>query len=165
MQISFLHPSRAASNHIPNNHHSPLPSNEGCGHGLSTLKDSQQVWGGRRGMWQNTRRCRMSVCVRRLVTSPLLTDFVFRTTTTVKHTQTAEALHNTCNASTTTKKNHQCKRPLAHVHDMRPRSLLPCGCSLSQAGRVQQPSQPSASCISPNVLHERERDLEHEYKT
>jgi len=49
----------------------------------------------------------MSVCVRRLITSPLLTDFIFRNATTAKHMKTAEALHNTHDASTTMKKTGQ----------------------------------------------------------
>ena len=39
--------------------------------------------------------------------------------------KTAEALHSTHDASTTTKKNYQCNRPLANVHDVLPLPLLP----------------------------------------
>ena len=93
----------------------------------------------------------MSVHVRRLVTSPLLTDFIFRNTTTAKHMKTAEALHNTHNASTTTKKNWP-------TYTTRGPFLLPLQMLTGQARWVQPPSQPSAPYVSANVLHEHERE-------
>ena len=93
-----------------------------------------QVWGGREGMWRNTRKYRMSVCVRRLVILLfLLMDSFFRTTTTAKHMKTL-----------------QCNRPLTNVHDMLP-LFIPFA-------NTHWPGQPSTPYISANVLHENERE-------
>jgi len=65
--------------------------------------------------------------------------------------KTAEALHNTHDASTTTKKNWP-------TYTTRGPFLLPLQMLTGQARWVQLPSQPSAPYVSANVLHEHERE-------
>ena len=55
-KFSSLCYSSIASMTLPTNTTSPLPSNEGCGHGSLILKDIQQVWASRRSKGQDCER-------------------------------------------------------------------------------------------------------------